>query len=858
MANSVFRYSSPYLNDADSDTFTGTQKEKQILKQITNEWNTRTCMSDLNKSWCKAKPITKDPNLLFLLYNVNSLNSHIADMDILINNHTPQICILTEIGKTVMRKLPNFPNYHLLAQEGTNSFGGVAILIHQSIKYKEISRELNFLLVEIETNPIPTLIGAVYVPPGSATPFHLFKKCRNKPFYIFGDYNAKHIDWKCSINNTSGNQIVAWLEETGNEMIVPENPTSRRSDAIIDFCLTHDAAGWQSEVIDDGTSDHFPILIQSPLSISPSAVFRTTNWKVFKFFLSLIYEYWLALVYNYEEQFFFTHFSSFLKSLWDRCSVYKSAKQYRPPWPPHLVVLAREVNRSRRRFRRNKSVPNLNSFLEIKAIFQDERSNVLQRKYDEKMEWILKDQNIWKIARPIFHSYSPPFRGLNINSVRVKDPKEIVDILAKHYEKHFAEPKHDEKNVIHQKCISIYEQISYIPNIPLESISITEVLKEWKRFSPKKSTDSVGTSAFLLKNLPEIYINIITILFNKCASKGEFFSAAKHAKVVCIPKEGIYPTPDKLRPISLLPNLGKCLERVIHSRILKWCMNMNIYIDEQSGFSPGRRLQTRIISLIEELRTTVAANNRPALIIFVDFLSAFDNMWIPYLITNLYELDMPLQILKWIFNWLKDRTFCIHHGDHESRVVSMKKGAPQGSVIAATLFRLHLHFITSYFNNIVIHLFADDLALILTGSLENKFSVNIAELEVRAAIVLKQLENLSDDLILPVNITKTKAVLVHNIVSPSYPKIYFKNQSIEFTNRFKYLGVYVSVKLGWEKYINERLKIISKIHSAMRIIFKTIKRKDMKIRRKIFFAYVLPHYLWLFATWFFFTDRQQE
>ncbi len=139
----------------------------------------------------------------------------------------------------------------------------------------------------------------------------------------------------------------------------------------------------------------------------------------------------------------------------------------------------------------------------------------------------------------------------------------------------------------------------------------------------------------------------------------------------------------------------------------------------------------------------------------------------------------------------------------------MKKGAPQGSVIAATLFRLHMHFLTSYFDNITVHLFADDVALILNGSLETKFSRNVIELEQRAAIVLKQLENFSKDMILPVNIAKTKAVLIHSIVAPEHPRLLFDSQEIEYVGRFKYLGVYISEKLGWDKYINERLKIIT-------------------------------------------------
>ena len=94
-------------------------------------------------------------------------------------------------------------------------------------------------------------------------------------------------------------------------MIIPNKPTSRRSSATIDFGLTHDAEGWCSEVIDEGTFDHFPILMQSPICVSKLANFRATNWRIFDFVLQLVYEYWLTLVYNYDEQFFLIIFLNF-------------------------------------------------------------------------------------------------------------------------------------------------------------------------------------------------------------------------------------------------------------------------------------------------------------------------------------------------------------------------------------------------------------------------------------------------------------------------------------------------------------------------------------------------------------------
>ena len=438
------------------------------------------------------------------------------------------------------------------------------------------------------------------------------------------------------------------------------------------------------------------------------------------------------------------------------------------------------------------------------------------------------------------------------------NPTEIVDRLADHFEKHFSATQHDQKNKIHRKAIEIFDRVSYLPTLPLEPIKFEEVLREWNKFKPKKSNDSIGTSAFILKKLPHEYLQTITILFNKCTANGSFFSAGKIAKTICLSKDGLYPTEGKLRPISLLPNIAKWFERIIHKRILDWCHEQNIHVDEQSGFTKGRRLQTRILSLVENLRLTVAACNRPALTIFVDFLSAFDRMWYPALIKNLHELGMPLSLLKWIHSWLRDRFLYISFGDANSRTIQMHVGAPQGSVLAATLFKLHVHFLPSIFMDLTVHMFADDLAIVITGSLEKRFSLNIEDIEMRARWAMKQLEKYSKNLRLPVNVSKTKALLVHSVVAPTLPVIKFQREKIDYVKTFKYLGVNISTKLVWGFFISERIRKIRKVYNALRITLRSIPSCLVAMRRKIFLAYALPHFCWLFCTWFYFTDNQRK
>ncbi|CAF3344273.1 unnamed protein product [Rotaria socialis] len=719
--------------------------------------------------WRKVRPVNLAQNMLFLVYNVEGLNTHITDIDILLNNHQPHICILSGVGAAV-RRLPSFPGYKGITQAGNNSFGGVVIYYRDKLKCHVIERDVNFLVIEINIAGEPIKIGAIYVPPSSSPPFHLLDKYKDKSFVFFGDFNAKHSHWNCTKNNPKGNQLFNWLEQSGVEVISPERATSRRSDAVIDFGITHDASGWKNEVLEEGTSDHRPILFQSSYCIDEGAVFRKTNWNVFTFFLLIVFEYWNTLVYNFDVNSFIEIFSLFLSALWDRCSVYERVEKFRPPWPPSLVLLAREVNKCRRRYRRYKLASHLEKFLSVKRIFIEERCQFLQKQCEKKLSWMNENQNIWKYVKPIFHTFTPPFRGLTLqNNNKEMNPNKIVEILADHYEKHFAAPSYNRSNNAHVHSMCIYEEIASTPDLPLEQIKYHDVLKEWNKIRPKKSTDSADTSAFLLKKLPIQYITIITVLFNRCAEKGEFFRSAKHAKVVCISKEGLFPTVNKLRPISLLPNIGKLYERIIHHRIVSWCNANNIYIDEQSGFTAGRRLQTRIVSLIEDL-------------------SAFDKMWYPALIANLKTLGMPIALLKWIYNWLQNRTLSIHFGKAYSRTIPIYVGAPQGSVLAATLFRLHVHFLPSRFFALTSHMFADDLAIQISGDLDKKFSKNIAELEARAKVTLERLGKFSDDIILPININKTKALLVHNVVAPPKPMLEFRGQPIEIVKNYKYLG----------------------------------------------------------------------
>jgi hypothetical protein len=460
------RHADPYIEDNNIDNYHGTVNEKKILKEIWTEWNSRISDFDICKQWKKERPATEDESLNILLFNIQCLSTHIADLDFLIATYTPQICILTGVGSKI-KNPPHIPFYNWICQEGTNSFGGVAMIIHNSLKTKIVSQASNFILIEVTVLSESVLIGAIYVPPSSGIPFNLLESHVSKNFYIFGDYNAKHSDWMCSTNNTSGNELKRWLDEKGYQIIAPVKPTSKRSDAIIDFGITNDAARWRSETIIEGTSDHYPVYFKAPFSVSETGYFKKTNWNLYHFFLQNIYEYLNVVVYNLDAEDFFYLFSLILSSLSDRVGEFIPVEKYRPPWPPYLVALAKKQNKLRTKFRKTRVLKDLEEYLFWKNVYTNERCLYQQKQRENQLSWISQGNNIWKLVHPIFHPYTPPLSGLTTNKGIIKDPQMIVDTLADHYDKHFESPMHDSGNSAHVEALEAYTNVSYLPNLPL-------------------------------------------------------------------------------------------------------------------------------------------------------------------------------------------------------------------------------------------------------------------------------------------------------------------------------------------------------------------------------------------------------
>ena len=111
---------------------------------------------------------------------------------------------------------------------------------------------------------------------------------------------------------------------------------------------------------------------------------------------------------------------------------------------------------------------------------------------------------------------------------------------------------------------------------------------------------------------------------------------------------------DQTRQISFLVPFLKVHERLFPDHFLQILNDEGILSDNQSEFSPGHHLQTCLLLLIEKI-SSYTPNSSPGRKGFVDFKSAFDQLWFEGSSEKLIRLGILLIYVKWIQGWLEDR-----------------------------------------------------------------------------------------------------------------------------------------------------------------------------------------------------------
>ena len=192
---------------------------------------------------------------------------------------------------------------------------------------------------------------------------------------------------------------------------------------------------------------------------------------------------------------------------------------------------------------------------------------------------------------------------------------------------------------------------------------------------------------------------------------GVFPSVLKTAKVIPVFKKDSKLDYSNYRPISLLSNIEKILEKLMYRRLCTFLNNNNIIYDLQFGFRKQYSTSHALISITENIPKALD-NGNIGCGVFVDMQKAFDTVDHQILLAKLNHYGICGVSNDWFKSYLSDRNQYVSINGYESGLAAINCGVPQGSVLGPLLFLLYINDLNQATKFCKVHHFANDANLL--------------------------------------------------------------------------------------------------------------------------------------------------
>ena len=237
-----------------------------------------------------------------------------------------------------------------------------------------------------------------------------------------------------------------------------------------------------------------------------------------------------------------------------------------------------------------------------------------------------------------------------------------------------------------------------------------EVSKNLKQIKNTKSYGLDGISNEILKYCSPVIEPAIAAALNKCIEERTFPKCLKIAKVIPIFKKGDKRKPENYRPISVLSSRSKVFNKLLQSRMIKFCVRNSLISGNQYGFRSKRSCLDAIMSNTEFIRTEI---DKKALgqVCFIDLQKTFNTLDHNILLQKMEKYEYRGPIHDMMKNYLSDRWQCVDMNGKETNQKRITTGVPQGSVLGPFLFLFYINNLDSSSGNSKVSMFADDTTL---------------------------------------------------------------------------------------------------------------------------------------------------
>jgi retron-type reverse transcriptase len=666
-------------------------------------------------------------SLQIAFFNANGLRGSRNELETFADDHDLDLIL---VGETKLQagvadpKIRGFVLYRSDRDRGPG--GGTAIYVRNATPHYQITlpvlQSLEATAVRVETANGPLTIISCYHPPRILLRENDITEILDTGTSVIaaGDFNAKHQAWGSRVANRNGRILYELADAIDLLVEAPPEPTyysplGHRADTLDIALLKNVPLQTRLHVVNALDSDHLPVLMHIGDEANDENLntqVQITNWPLFAEILETDFgpipriesvEDLENAAGVFEEKITTAMTNS------TRNRVEPRQKETLPQW---IIDLIRTKNRARRHaFRTGAAVDRTEANRlgnEVKYALIDHRNDRWERKLESLST---EDNSIWRMAKALRSDKKPiPPIHSTLGLVFSDDEKAeaFADSLELQCRPNIVDADLDHIDWIERQVEIILSGQHDTPNTPASPEEVRGIIGTLK-VKKAPGPDKIPNTA--LKLLPDKAVVALTAIINASLRFCHFPSRWKSANVIFIPKPGkdlLFP--QNYRPISLLSNVGKVLEKVILTRLVRATNENHVLPDEQFGFRPKHSTADQLIHVTEFISQGINQNESTGAI-FLDVAKAFDTVWHDGLVYKLHTAGVSLAMVKLLNSFLEDRKFHAKIGNVLSTVREIEAGVPQGSVLSPTLYAIFTADIPKP-DETKIALYADDTAIL--------------------------------------------------------------------------------------------------------------------------------------------------
>ena len=632
---------------------------------------------------------------------------------------------------------------------------------------------------------------------------------------VFGDFNVHNVDWLVHSRTTdlSGQAAQDFAVSHNLSQIVtcPTRVPDRAGDTgyLLDLFLTSNPTCFSHKVTSPlGTSDHCVITVSGKQVCStPSAPFHRTvyqfskaDWCGFRTFLSQVQAENLILSEN-------VHKSAQELTEWLQIGMLAyiphrtfQMKPHSQPWfTPECAAASCQRDHFFHKYKRDSSAGNL-------ELYKTARRHCKETIHQAKSRYALYvrksiatqklgSKDFWRIYNSVTNrnkSSIPALRHAEVSTSMATTSADKAELLCKEFAKNS----------------SLDDGGRIPPPIPMRtdetvsppSVTVRNVKKIIAGLDSSKSSGPDGIPVSVFKHLSPELSPLLSKLFSRCVSTGEFPSCWKVASVVPVPKKGSDSSlPSSYRPISLLPIAGKIFEAVINQHIVNFLETQNLLSEEQYGFRHSRSTAD-LLSYVTEHVSRVLDRQGETRSVALDISKAFDKVWHQGLLMKLKSYGVADQLHKLLASFLSDRQISVVLDGQKSSTKFVNAGVPQGSILGPTLFLLYINDLPDCLVSKLV-MYADDTTLFNSNE---RLAKNTQQRQQLCDVLNEDLRRVSEwgaNWLVSFNPSKTQSILHSRLKGDDDHSIKMSDNRIREQDSISFLGLAVTKDLSWKPYI---------------------------------------------------------